>query len=106
MASPQEAIEKMNTLSDADYTKGDFEGLISYVSPKASENQNIRRQAASGNTLKQFLESPDLKSVLLTAILASGDNLKSMGDEVMADEQKLAGLVNIIGKVLHANLPS
>jgi hypothetical protein len=42
--------------------------------------------------------------VLLTAILASGDNLKAMGEEVLGDEAKLARLVKIIGKVLHTKL--
>lgn len=66
----------------------------------------ITKQATSGNTLEQFLESPDLKTVLLTAILASGDNLKAMGEEVLGDEAKLARLVKIIGKVLHTKLAS
>ena len=53
---------------------------------------------------EQFLESPDLKTVLLTALLTSSDNLKAMGDEVLGDDQKLARLVKIIGTVLHAKL--
>jgi len=105
MTSLREAIEQMNTLFDADeLTSGDFEGFITYVTAKASEDTNITKQATSGNTLEQFLESPDLKTVLLTAILASGDNLKAMGEEVLGDEAKLARLVKIIGKVLHTKL--
>lgn len=105
MTSLREAIDQMNSLFDAEeLTTGDFEGFITYVTAKASEDQKITKQATSGNTLEQFLESPDLKTVLLTAILASGDNLKAMGEEVLGDEAKLARLVKIIGKVLHTKL--
>ncbi len=105
MTSLREAIDQMNSLFDAEeLTSGDFEGFITYVAAKASEDKNIAVQAASGNSLEQFLESPDLRDVLLTAILASGENLKAMGEEVLGDDAKLARLVKIIGKVLHTKL--
>jgi len=105
MTSLREAVEQLNSLFDTEeLTSGDFEGFITYVTAKAAEDTNITKQASSGNTLEQFLESPDLKTVLLTAILASGGNLKAMGEEVLGDEAKLAKLVRIIGKVLHAKL--
>jgi len=104
MASLREAIEKMNTLFDGDFTPGDYEVLVNAVTTKAAEEERILKQATSGNTLEQFLESPDLKTVLLTALLTSGDNLKAMGDEVLGDDQKLAKLVKIIGTVLHSKL--
>jgi hypothetical protein len=105
MTSLREAVEQLNSLFDTEeLTSGDFEGFITYVTAKAAEDTNITKQATSGNTLEQFLESPDLKTVLLTAILASGGNLKAMGEEVLGDEAKLAKLVRIIGKVLHAKL--
>ena len=68
----------------------------------SAEDQKIKKQATSGNTLEQFLESPDLRTVLLTALLTSGDNLRAMGDEVLSDDQKLAKLVKISGTVLHS----
>jgi type I restriction enzyme, R subunit len=104
MASLREAIEKMNTLFDGDFTPGDYEVLVNAVTTKAAEDDKIKKQATSGNTLEQFLESPDLKTALLTALLTSSDNLKAMGDEVLGDDQKLARLVKIIGTVLHKKL--
>lgn len=104
MASLREAIEKMNSLFDGGFTQGDYEVLVNAVTTKAAEDEKIKKQATSGNTLEQFLESPDLKTVLLTALLTSGDNLKAMGDEVLSDDQKLAKLVKIIGTVLHSKL--
>lgn len=106
MSSLREAIEKMNTLFDGEFTTGDYEVLVNAVTTKASEDEKIKKQATAGNTLEQFLESPDLRTVLLTALLTSSDNLKAMGDEVLGDEQKLARLVRIIGSVLHARLVS
>ena len=104
MASLREAIEKMNSLFDGEFTTGDFEVLVNAMTTKASEDDKIKKQATSGNTLEQFLESPYLKKVLLTALLTSSDNLKAMGDEVLADDQKLTNLVRIIGTVLHTKL--
>ena len=104
MASLREAIEKMNALFDGEFTPGDYEVLVNAVTTKAAEDDKIKKQATSGNTLEQFLESPDLKTVLLTALLTSSDNLKAMGDEVLGDDQKLARLVKIIGTVLHTKL--
>ena len=106
MATLRDAIEKMNSLIDGNFTTGDYEVLVNAVTTKAAEDEKIKKQATSGNTLEQFLESPDLKTVLLTALLTSGDNLKAMGDEVLSDDQKLAKLVRIIGTVLHSKLAS
>lgn len=106
MATLRDAIEKMNSLFDGDFTTGDYEVLVNAVTTKAAEDDKIKKQATSGNTLEQFLESPDLRTVLLTALLTSGDNLKAMGDEVLSDDQKLAKLVRIIGTVLHSKLAS
>ncbi len=104
MASLREAVEKMNTLFDGDFTPGDYEVLVNSVTTKAAEDDKIKKQATSGNTLEQFLESPDLKSALLTALLTSSENLRAMGDEVLGDDHKLAKLVKIIGTVLHQKL--
>ena len=106
MSTLRDAIEKMNSLFDGDFTTGDYEVLVNAVTTKAAEDEKIKKQATSGNTLEQFLESPDLKTVLLTALLTSGDNLKAMGDEVLSDDQKLAKLVRIIGTVLHSKMAS
>lgn len=104
MASLREAIVKMNTLFDGDYSPGDYEVLVNAVTTKAAEDKKIQKQATSGNTLEQFLQSPDLRTALLTALLTSSDNLRAMGDEVLGDDEKLAWLVKIIGTVLHAKL--
>jgi hypothetical protein len=104
MTSLREAIEQMNSLFDAEFTPGDFEGAVTFISAKASENSKLAKQATSGNTLDQFLESPDLRDVVIQAMLDSSENLKAMGAEILGDDVKLARLVNIIGKVLHAKL--
>jgi hypothetical protein len=94
----------MNTLFDGDFTPGDYEVLVNAVTTKAADEQRIVKQAKWGSTLEQFLESPDLKTVLLSALLTSGDNLKAMGDAVLSDDQKLAKLVKIIGTILHSKV--
>ncbi len=100
----REAIEQMNTLFDDEgLTNGDFEGFITYVTAKAGEESKIQNQAKA-NTLEQFLESPDLRPILLAALFTAQGNFQSMGKELAEDEQKLAKLINIVGKVLHKQL--
>jgi type I restriction enzyme R subunit len=100
----REAIEQMNTLFDDEgLTRGDFEGFIAYVAAKAGEESKIQSQAKA-NTLEQFLESPDLRPILLAALFTAQGNFQSMGKELAEDEQKLAKLINIVGKVLHKQL--
>jgi type I restriction enzyme R subunit len=100
----REAIEQMNTLFDDEgLTNGDFEGFITYVAAKAGEETKIQNQAKA-NTLEQFLESPDLRPILLAALFTAQGNFQSMGKELAEDDQKLTKLINIVGKVLHKQL--
>jgi type I restriction enzyme R subunit len=100
----KEAIEQMNNLFDDEgLTNGDFEGFITYVAAKASEESKIQNQAKA-NTLERFLESPDLRPILLTALFAATGNFQTMGKELAEDDQKLARLVEIVGRVLYKKL--
>ncbi len=104
MTTLHEAIEQMNTLFDAEgLTSGDFEGFVTYVAAKAREEQDISQQAKA-NTLEQFLESPDLKPLILAALFDSKGNFSTMTDEVAQNEAKFDKLVKIIGKVIHKQL--
>lgn len=100
----REAIEQMNNLFDDEgLTNGDFEGFITYVAAKASEESKIQDQAKA-NTLERFLESPDLRPILLAALFAATGNFQTMGKELAEDDQKLAKLIEIVGRVLHKKL--
>ena len=94
----------MNTLFDDEgLTNGDFEGFITYIAAKAVEESKSQKQAKA-HRLEQFLESPDLRPILLAALFTAQGNFQSMGKELAEDEQKLAKLINIVGKVLHKQL--
>jgi type I restriction enzyme R subunit len=100
----KEAIEQMNNLFDDEgLTNGDFEGFITYVAAKAREESKIQDQAKA-NTLERFLESPDLRPILLAALFAATGNFQTMGKELAEDDQKLAKLIEIVGRVLHKQL--
>jgi type I restriction enzyme, R subunit len=100
----KEAIEQMNHLFDDEgLTNGDFEGFITYVAAKAGEESKIQDQAKA-NTLERFLESPDLRPILLAALFAATGNFQTMGKELAEDDQKLAKLIEIVGRVLHKKL--
>jgi type I restriction enzyme R subunit len=100
----RQAIEQMNTLFDDEgLTNGDFEGFITYVTAKAGEESKIQNQARA-NTLEQFLESPDLRPILLAALFTAQGNFQNMGKELAEDDQKLAKLIGIVGRVLHKQL--
>jgi type I restriction enzyme R subunit len=100
----REAIEQMNALFDDEgLTNGDFEGFITYVAAKASEESKIQNQAKV-NTLEQFLESPDLRPILLAALFTAQGNFQTMGKELAEDDQKLVKLIEIVGRVIHKQL--
>lgn len=100
----KEAIEQMNNLFDDEgLTNGDFEGFITYIAAKAGEETKIQDQAKA-NTLERFLESPDLRPLLLAALFAATGNFQTMGKELAEDDQKLAKLIEIVGRVLHKKL--
>ncbi len=104
MTTLREAVEQMNAIfDDPDLTSGDGEGIVAYVSAKAREDVNIRKQAQA-NTLEQFLDSPDLMTVMLSALFASQGNFSSMTKELAEDDEKLGKFVRAIGKVVHAQL--
>jgi type I restriction enzyme R subunit len=104
MTTLQEAIEQMNTIfDDPDLTSGDSEGFVAYVSAKAREDLNVQKQAKV-NSLEQFLDSPDLLSVLLTALFTAQGNFSTMTKELAEDDIKLGKFVKAIGKVVHAQL--
>jgi type I restriction enzyme R subunit len=104
MTTLREAVDQMNAIfDDPDLTFGDGEGIVAYVSAKAREDVNIQKQAKA-NTLEQFLDSPDLMTVMLGALFASQGNFTSMTKELAEDDEKLAKFVKAIGKVVHAQL--
>ena len=101
LSSISEAVAQMNSLFDLEgITDADLTSFVNYVSLKASEDAQIQTQATAGNTLEQFLESPDLKDIILASILNAQGNLESMSLEVLKDQHKLNVLTKIIGKVL------
>lgn len=106
MTTIREAVEQMNAIfDDPDLTTGDGEGIVAYVSAKARENEHIQKQAKA-NTLEQFLDSPDLMTVMLTALFASQSNFGEMTKELAEDDVKLGKFVRAVGKVVHAQIAS
>jgi type I restriction enzyme R subunit len=104
MTTLREAVEQMNSIfDDPDLTSGDGEGIVAYVSAKARENENIQKQAQA-NSLEQFLDSPDLMTVMLGALFASQGNFTAMTKELAEDDVKLGKFVRAVGKVVHAQL--
>lgn len=75
-------------------------GFYTHIKGKAAENEKIATQA-SVNSEKQFLASPDLKDTVINAIVTSGDNFTKMTGEALSDDQKLARIVDLIGRALY-----
>jgi type I restriction enzyme R subunit len=100
----KEAIEQMNSIfDDPDLSSGDSEGIVAYVSAKAREDSTIQKQAKA-NSMEQFLDSPDLMAVMLTALFTAQGNFSTMTKELAEDDVKLGKFVKAIGKVVHAQL--
>jgi type I restriction enzyme, R subunit len=96
-----EAVEQLNQLFDDDtFTDADMVGFYTHIKGKAAENEKITTQA-SVNSEKQFLASPDLKDTVIQAIVTSGDNFSKMTGEALGDDQKLARIIDLIGRALY-----
>lgn len=96
-----EAVEQLNQLFDDDtFTDADMVGFYTHIKGKAAENEKITTQA-NVNSEKQFLASPDLKDTVISAIVTSGDNFSKMTGEALGDDQKLARIIELIGRALY-----
>ncbi len=97
----EEVVAQLNALFDSDeFSDADFVGFGSHVAGKVRENERVRAQR-DANTEKQFLESPDLATAIVTAIVDARDNNAKMTDELFGDREKLAQFVSIIGRMLY-----
>lgn len=96
-----EAVEQLNQLFDGDgLTDADMMGFLAHVKGKAAENEKITTQIAV-NSEQQFLASPDLGSTVTNAIVASGTNFEAMVTEALTSAEKLAKIIDIIGRALY-----
>lgn len=101
MTSLLEAVEQLNSLFDsADFTDADFRGFATHVAGKAIESSELDAQRKA-NTKQQFLESPDLKKTVISALVAASANSTGMTDELFENDVKLTRFVDIIGKLLY-----
>ncbi|WP_104199433.1 type I restriction endonuclease subunit R [Cryobacterium sp. Y29] len=96
-----EAVNQLNQLFDGDgLTDADMMGFYSHVKGKASENERITMQIKV-NSEQQFLASPDLGSTVTNAIVSSGTNFTAMVAEALTSDDKLAKIIDIIGRALY-----
>lgn len=96
-----EAVNQLNQLFDGDgLTDADMMGFLTQVKGKAAENEKITTQI-NVNSEQQFLSSPDLGSTVTNAIMTSGSNFTSMVAEAMTNDEKLAKIIDIIGRTLY-----
>ncbi len=89
-------IEKLNDLFGADTSEQD---QLRYVNGtlfgKVAESTTLQQQAAN-NTKEQFANSPDLKTELQNAIMASYDAHTSMSTQALNSPIVLHGLLDIL----------
>jgi type I restriction enzyme R subunit len=92
----RELIEKLNELFGSDLTDQD---KLSYVNGtllgKLTESRTLRQQAAN-NTKEQFANSPNLRTELKNAIIASHDAHLTMSARALNSPQVLHGLLEIL----------
>jgi len=90
-----EIIAKLNDLFGSETTDGDKVSFSTTLANKMLESETLQSQA-SNNTEQQFANSPDLKSELLNAIIASLDAHTELSTQALNSELIQQGLLNIL----------
>jgi len=67
------------------------------------ENSIVVNQAQE-NSRVRFLESKQLKDVVLEALVNARGNADLMSSELLSDKQKIDVLTNLVGELLHARI--
>ncbi len=104
LALLKEAIAKLNALFEIEgVTENDARNILVWVSDKAMENATVVNQAQK-NSKDRFLESKQLKDVVLEALVNARSNADLMSSELLSDRQKIDVLTNLVGELLHARI--
>ena len=91
-----ELIQKLNELFSGDTTEQDQLGYVMHtLLDKVAESKTLRQQAAN-NTKEQFANSPDLKTELQNAIIASYDAHTSLSTQALNSPAVLRGILDIL----------
>lgn len=91
-----EIIEKVNSLFEGELTEGDKVTFVRDVlKNKLLENDTLRNQAAS-NSKEQFVNSPDLATAVISAIMDNLDAHESMANQALNSERVRAGILELL----------
>lgn len=90
-----EIIAKLNDLFGGETTDGDQVSFSTTLANKMLESETLQKQAAN-NSKEQFANSPDLKSELVNAIIASLDAHNELSSKALSSELIRQGLLSIL----------
>jgi type I restriction enzyme R subunit len=104
LALLKEAIAKLNSLFEIDgVNENDARNILVWVADKAMENSTVVNQAQE-NSRDRFLESKQLKDVVLEALVNARSNADLMSSELLSDKEKIGVLTNLVGELLHVRI--
>lgn len=104
LALLKEAIARLNSLFQIEgVTESDARNILVWVADKAMESSIVVNQAHE-NSRDRFLESKQLKDVVLEALVNARSNADLMSAELLSDRQKIDVLTNLVGELLHARI--
>lgn len=104
LALLKEAIAKLNSLFEIDgVNENDARNILVWVADKAMENTIVVSQAQE-NSKDRFLESKQLKDVVLEALVNARSNADLMSSELLSDRDKIEVLTNLVGELLHVRI--
>ena len=104
LALLKEAIAKLNALFEIDgVNENDARNILVWVADKAMENSTVVNQAQE-NSKDRFLESKQLKDVVLEALVNARSNADLMSSELLSDKEKIDVLTNLVGELLHVRI--
>ena len=106
LALLKEAVEKLNALFEIEgVNENDIRNILVWVADKAMENATVVSQAHE-NTKDRFLESKQLKDVVLEALVNARSNADLVSSELLSDKKKIDVLTDLVGALLHMRVNS
>lgn len=100
MVAMQDVIDALNDLFGDDFSGGQSRSVVEMLLRVLLENEALREQAAS-NTRDQFIDSPDLQSSVLEAVLANEIVHAKFAEHMQSEGVTQHRIIAAVGEMLY-----
>ncbi|MBO1753729.1 type I restriction endonuclease subunit R [Allobranchiibius sp. CTAmp26] len=99
-----EVLAKVNDLfAGEDFTPGERQSWVEGIVTVLLDNETVTTQARA-NSIRQFVESPDLTDAVTDAVAGNQTSHNKMVDYFFTDERMKVQIVRLLGELVHENV--